>query len=1007
MDHRMPLKLHTVLAFEGMDCHIEEVIAQGSNAVVYRGWYRDRLNQELSHQVLIKELFPFHPQKKIWRREDGSIVVEPEAEALWNIHKESFETGNRIHLRLLADHPEQMALGANLNSYCLNGTLYSVLGYTGGRSLQEELNKSPVTLRQIARRMIGLLDALEAFHKSGYLHLDISPDNIMVVGQAEQEQIFLIDYNSAREVGSRDSNYLSCKDGYSAPEVSTGNLFSIGFPSDLYSVAAVFYRCIMGRKLTLEENLRMRELDGQNSPLLKGTPQTVSAMVETILKKGLHTLPKRRYQSIGQLRQTFQELIDRIDCVGVTHWALWENGKRSVEELIRENPSLRYLTEQKSLYPIRLEQERCVLLGEYLETLLAPEGESGLILAQGGMGKTTLLLHTAMLQGKRYSPAVPAVFYISLNGWSSGDSHYIRSQILMRLRFKKEENDYNSAMHGLHQLLNRTIPTKRGEIPSVLLLLDGLNEVQGDMALLIREINALASMPGVRILAASRSAFPELQLKTAALMLLAVEDVENTLAERGLLIPNSTEMLQLLRTPLILSLYVQASEGGRQLDVRSVEELMRAYLDALLEKEIRELPEEAPQRWQLDAALNYVLPAIAAEVKRRNAALTQPQLLKVVERCWKTLNSRAFRKAYPHWIGHGGDIRGGAETAEEWFGLMIHSLLWQQLAMLTKDNSGGYRIFHQTVAEHLAEYQIPAVKGKRWIAALAVVLVCVAAAAGYQYHEALKEIKAVVELGAVGYAEYGRLYGQIRNLTDYAMAGDEDTFQMYYDRTMTELFRAKERADYEEKEREMVARSSDHDQLPLIWGEGNPVYEYGLLSELVNGSDAWAAFYAEQLPVLKLWMETEILQEKTPDFAAAFSNLLEADANLLAEQYHRAVGVHLSGRKAAWKENIKASVALADKLDAHRDQTGGQDLHMLTNAYQNAETDFHDQNSNLRGYIRNLSLETQADTVKMQIQLEEISNKLKQDDQLAEAAGIDAVLIKLKTKQELEQALLP
>ena len=87
MDHRTPLKLHTVLAFEGMPCHIEEVIGQGSNAIVYKGWYQDSLNRELRHHVLVKELFPFHPQKKIYRSEDNRIVIEPEAEELWETHK--------------------------------------------------------------------------------------------------------------------------------------------------------------------------------------------------------------------------------------------------------------------------------------------------------------------------------------------------------------------------------------------------------------------------------------------------------------------------------------------------------------------------------------------------------------------------------------------------------------------------------------------------------------------------------------------------------------------------------------------------------------------------------------------------------------------------------------------------------------------------------------------------------------------------------------------------------
>lgn len=459
MDHRIPLSPHTLLPFAGMPCHIEEVVGQGSNAIVYKGWYPDSLDPRLHHHVLIKELFPFHPQGKIWRGEDGAVLVAPEETELWQTHRESFEIGNNIHLRLLADHPDRMALGGNFNSFSLNGTLYSVLGYTGGRSLQAELNRSGDTLRHTAQRMIGLLDALEAFHKSGYLHLDISPDNIMLVGQGERERIFLIDYNSARKIGSRDWGYLSRKAGFSPPELESGNWSALSFSSDLYCVAAVFFRCIMGRSLTLPETLQPKPPDGQDSALLKDMPQTVRHMVSRILRQGLHTLPRRRYQSIGGMRLAFQELIDRIDCVGVTHWALWENGQRSVAELVRINPSLRYLQNGTALYPIRLEGETGMPLERYLEALLSPAGKSAIVLGQGGIGKTTLLLHTAMLRGKQYSPATPAVFYLPLGGWEKGDTHFIRRQMLMRLRFKPEEN----IQHGGHLLRGEAESLYRGD----------------------------------------------------------------------------------------------------------------------------------------------------------------------------------------------------------------------------------------------------------------------------------------------------------------------------------------------------------------------------------------------------------------------------------------------------------------------------------------------------------------------------------------------------------------
>lgn len=964
MDHRTPLKLHTVLAFEGMPCHIADVIGQGSNAIVYKGWYQDRLNPELSHHVLVKELFPFHPQQKIRRDPAGSIIVEPEAKALWETHRESFEIGNRVHLRLLADHPDLMVMGANLNSFQLNGTLYSVLGYTGGRSLQAELGKGAVKLRRAAQWMIGLLDALEAFHKSGYLHLDISPDNIMLVGQESQERMFLIDYNSARELGSRSSSYLSCKAGYSPPELTTGNVNAFSFSSDLYSVAAVFYRCVMGRKLDLAETLRSKAPNVQESPLLKDSPQTVVKMVEAILKKGLHTLHPRRYQSIGQMRQAFGELLDRIDCVGVTHWSLWENGKRSVEEMIRINPSLRYLTDDSRLYPIRLEQNT---LSEYLEQVLSPEGASGLILAQGGMGKTTLLLHTAMLQGKRYSPTAPAVFYVSLNGWTNANDHYIRSQILLRMRFKKEENTFDSAMHALHKLLEQPIHTKSGDSPSVLLLLDGLNETRGDTTALVQEISLLNSMPGVRILAASRSEVPEIHLNTAQLMPLNEEDIQDALSQNGLLIPQNREILQLLRTPLILSVYIQANEGTKQQEIRSEAELMQSYLAALLEKEIRHLPEDSPRKWQTDVALNYVLPAIARETKRLGTGLTQEQLMRLMGSCWNTLNSRAFRKAFPQWIGHSADIRGDAKTAEEWFGLVIHSLLWQQLGMLVRDDhSGGYRVFHQVVAEHLADREIPIVSSKKRLVILAAFLLCVLVLLGYTQYQAKQaqlaaeaEIKTALELGAGSYTEYGNLYRQLSSLVDYAAAGDIRQFDLYYDRVLADFREELEETASERAEKRKAERSSVHDQLAVTWGTRKTTYEYTILSELLQYPEERAKLYTDCIPLLKIWMESDAVRQKTPNFAECFAGLLEADANLAAEMYHRAVGVHLSGSDTAWLENMNELVAMVKELDAHRDTSirddRGQLLSSLQSAYLKASGEFETACSKLNAYARSLS----------------------------------------------------
>lgn len=923
MGYRTPLKLHTVLAFDDITCHIEEVIGRGTNAIVYKGWYLDGLNKDVRHQVLIKELFPSHPDEKIWRSGNNDIIVEPEAEDFWKKHKESFEVGNRVHLRLLYDHPELMVMGANLNSYRCYGTIYSLLGYTGGRSLLTELRMDSVSLRNTTCRMILLLDALEAFHKSGYLHLDISPVNIMLVGRGNQERLFLIDYNSAREVGSLDKSHLSHKEGYSAPEITTGNLRVLDFTSDLYSVAAVFYRCLMGRTLTLTEIIQRKAPDGHDSPVLLEVPQTVKYMVSTILRKGLDARPHRRYQSIGQMRQAFRELLERIDCVGVTHWSLWENGKRSVEALIRNNPSLHYLEDEKNLYPIRLEQEYSMSLATYLDNLLSSEGKSGMIVAQGGMGKTTLLLHAAALQGKRYSAVNPAIFYISLNSWDKADTNYILSQILMRLRFKKEENNYDSAMHTLYELLEQPIQTKQGDIPTVLMLLDGLNEVQGDIAPLVQEINELIKMAGVRILVTSRIKVPELELETVELIPLHTEDVEEALEKEGLLIPRRQDMIQLLRTPLILSIYIQASEGGKQLDIEDKDQLMKAYMDSLLEKEIRQLPEDAPQRWQIDVALNYVLPTIAA-AEKQNGRLTTVKLLKNVEECWKVLRSSSMQRAFPQWIGHSRDIFGDMETAEEWYGLMIHGLLWKRLGLLTKDDdSGSYRIFHQLVADYLSEIdfsRITRLRRQRLVLRILPVaaLLVLSLWCGYsRRNHSSEDIEKAIERTAAGYSSFGVQYEQLRELTDFALEENSEDFFLFYQSRLSSVSEEATLTDIE------AAYIEDIQQDILSEGPRNvawsgQTFAGELAAELIGYTATRCSYYEQILPLLEFWMSSEKARSISPEFAERLSMVLEADAAVASELYHQSCAVHLDTAEGAWVQNARKLISNHTDLETHR-----------------------------------------------------------------------------------------
>ena len=988
MDHRAPLKVHTVLPFDGMSCHIQDVVGQGSNAIVYKGWYPDRITPEVRHHVLIKELFPFHPQQKIRRTETGEITVDPEARDVWETHRASFEAGNSVHLRLLEQQPELMALGSNLNSFHFNGTLYSVLGYTGGRSLQSELNGSPQDLRCWVIRMRKLLSALDAFHSSGHLHLDISPDNIMLVGNGEQEHLFLIDYNSARRTDDTSGGYLSCKAGYSPPELTAGDETSIGYSSDLYAVTAVFYRCLMGRKLTLAETLMPKAPDGSTSPLLTGAPQTVADMVSRILRKGLNTLPFKRYQTTEHLRHAFDELLNRIDGTGVTHWALWESGIRSVDERIRVNPSLGYLRQR--LYPIRLAREHNALLDRYLEELLSPAGQSSLLLAQGGMGKTTLLLRTAMLYGKRYTSATPAVFYISVSGWNGSDTRFIRTQILRSLRFRRKENTFDTAMQALHRLLDQPIRTKAGSVPTVLLLLDGMNEIRGETGPLFQEIRELNALAGVRILAASRSEIPALDLVTERLAPLHMEDIETALGDQGLLIPEDANVMQLLRTPLILSIYIQASEG-RQLDIHDETGLMDAYLDSLRQKEQSSLTEETDVFWQIDAALTLVLPCIAVETLRTGQALTDQQLLPILKTCFRLMTSRSMHKTFPQWIGRSRQILGDAQTPEQWHGIIVQNLLWQRMGLLIREPDGGYRIFHQILEEYLAGQAkglLPfRYRKQKILAAVFATVLCASLAAGgiWYCNDSNIRMEKVIEYTASGYQSSGSLYSQLRDLTDFALEGNLSEFSLWYDRAMDAVNQAAKPSITKDIYQTYILEEA---RSRILWN-GKPFQE-SLALELLNYSQDQAVYYARMLPALKAWLGSEQMQTICPDFAKYFSKVLETEAALVSELYQQSCAVHIPQRNNAWAENLQTTIAELTAIESFRTEVRDDrspSLADLRKGLQDARSDLEYQYNRLaRLLAENMDI--------LRDQLEDIRR-------LNEEAGITELDTKLNSMDQI------
>lgn len=689
--HRQPRESGETISLAGGKYTVDAVLGLGGSCVVYTAHYFDLLNPSHSHHVLLKELYPFQPRGEIYRGDGGDICCTPAARPAFESAKAAFARGNQINLELLEKLPEETS--GNLISCEAYGTYYSVLYVHGGETLDARLaREGPVSLRTACELLGQIVQALDGFHRNGMLHLDISPDNILLLsGRA-----MLIDYNSCWvEHGPLDEELrFSEKPGYTPPEVLLRDAGSIGTASDLYAVCAVFFHMLMGRAMSeAEQSGKLRRRDLENAPVFQEEPATVVSKALSILRRGLHPLTRKRYQTTEELKADIKELLLRIDGFGVTPSALWEMSaaqadRREREEYLEQHIGLDGIDmERESLYQ-KLRQGGCVLLK-----------------GPGGMGKSTLL---ALLQREHLKPyregqTVPV--YVPLVDYqqSGEQARFLRGWLLRQLKLERGVG-LQDALLSLDRLLEK----REGQSVSLILLLDGLNEAGRRREPLLREIEGLAASGGVGLLVTDRSdavkeyALPSFQ--TAELLPLSEDTVRTQLERQGLTPPEQKQTIRLLQNPMLLTLYCKAGGLGDTNEAGATRDgIVGAYLDSLCQRELRLDSGDTAMELRHRYLLGHLLPEAALLQMQKGRPLTARELYGAVDRGRKRLFSRAFGLAFPAFLGKSRLMFQGFQNGTEWFDFAVTEQLVQELNLLACHEGQRYSLVHDNFLPYLAQ----------------------------------------------------------------------------------------------------------------------------------------------------------------------------------------------------------------------------------------------------------------------------------------------------------------
>jgi len=264
---------------------VGRVIGEGGFGITYVGW-----DTSLSVKVAVKE---YYPNSFVMRNSTVSATVH----SFGGDKGEFYERGRRQFIeeaQRLAKLYGLPGIVTVKDFFTENDTAYIVMEFVEGATMKTVLENMGGRMPEahVLEMMRPLIHSLAQMHKTGVIHRDIAPDNIMLLPDGS---IKLLDFGAAREAATDGKSTAAImKHGYAPEEQYDPNRTRQGPWTDVYAVCATIYRAIEGTTPPdAITRLRGDSFAGFTIPVGKNTRR--------VIMKGLALQPKNRWKDIEEL----------------------------------------------------------------------------------------------------------------------------------------------------------------------------------------------------------------------------------------------------------------------------------------------------------------------------------------------------------------------------------------------------------------------------------------------------------------------------------------------------------------------------------------------------------------------------------------------------------------------------------------------------------------------------------------------------------------------------------